>query len=308
MKKFLLAIMVLSIFCYSGCGKQEESTLQGDSVPQEETAQPEASMPQSGDARQMTQDELPVYENQIYERLYGFNRTFEGDYFFTDCRAYLTREEASGSCWTFGFDDELDIVYTNADISIKVEEPEDKWVKSKYTIYRDGEEVDSFEAMFSGPSDMRALYVDITGEGVTKRDIVIIGSLRSGSNNITPWTYAYNLENNERISLFDSDGESSSLTEKQKEQVKAILEKDEKLSELLPDAEIIKGIWEGPHTFGGIPMVDPLGNVYFNFPIRGSLPGVAVDHVYGDALLLLTYNADTKEFDVCDVVYELGMP
>lgn len=310
MKKFLPVIMALSIFCGCGCGKQEDSMLPGgNSVPQEETMQPEISMPQGEDSQQTAdghnRDEFPIYESEIYERLYHLNRTFEGDYFFTDCRASLTGEEASGSCWTFAFDDELDVALYNADISIKVEILEELW--AKYTIYKDSEELHSFEANISQePPDMLALYVDITQDG--SRDIVIIGSLDSGGFEPTPWTYAYDLKNNERISLFDSDGESSSLTEKQRGQVKAILEKDGKLSGLLPDAEMIKRIWEGSHTFGGIPMVDPLGNVYFNFPIRGPLPGVAVDHVYGDALLLLTYNADTKEFDVCDVVYELGMP
>lgn len=289
MKKFLPVIMALFIFC--GCGKQEDSMLPGgDSVPQEETMQPETSMPQGEDFQQMA-NENNSDEFQIYKRLNALSWTSVEDY--PDGRASLTGEEASGSCWKFAFDDELDVALYNVDISIKIEMLEELW--AKYTIYKDSEELHSFEANISHePPDMMALYVDITQDG--SRDVVIIGSLDSGGFEPTPWTYAYDLKNNEQISLFDSDGVCSSLTEKQREQAKSVLDKDEKFSKLLPNAKI----WEVDSTLSGIPMVDALGNVYFDLPIPGER--YAAD-VCGNALLLLTYNADTKEFDVCDIVY-----
>ena len=294
MKKFLLAIMVLFTFCCSGCGKQEDSmlqeepALQGDSIPQEESS---LQIEDIGD----------LDESELYWRLISLSdRSINSDW-FPNYRAFLTREEIPDACWVFEFNDERIVEIYGVDISIKVEKIEE--LKAKYTIYKDNEEVDSFEAFLyhSSPPDMIALYVDINKDG--SRDVVIIGSADSGGVEPTPWTYAYDVKNGEQIHMFDVDDKGDGcLTEKQKAQMKSILNEEAKLQELLSESKI----WIDDSTIlGGIPIVDACDHVYFELPIRGTRYHA---EVCGSVLLLLTYNADTKEFDVCDIVYKIGSP
>lgn len=286
MKKILLVIMVLFTFCCSGCGKQEEPILQeepalkGDSTPQEE------SPLQTGDINDSD-------KANMYQRLTMLiDRSTYSDG-LPDYRFSLTREEIPGVCWVFEIDDEIAAEVYGADISIKVELIEE--LRAKYTIYKNNEEMDSFEAfLYASPPDMFALYVDINKDEI--RDVVIIGSKNSGGFEPAPWTYAYDVKNREQIHVFDvKDGMSDGcLTENQMTQVKSILDGKEKLQELLSESKIVIG----GDVLGGIPMVDVCGNVYFDLPIWGTR---YYADVYGRALLLLNYNADTKEFDVCDI-------
>ncbi len=286
MKKFLLVIMVLFTFCCSGCGKQEEPALKGDSMPQEEFS---LQIGDIGDS-----DKANMYQRLTMFFVRSTYSTYSDG--LPDYRVSLTREEIPGVCWMFEIDDEIAVEIYGADISIKVELIEE--LRAKYTIYENNEEVDSFEAfLYASPPNMFALYVDINKDEI--RDVVIIGSKNCGGFESTPWTYAYDVKNREQIHVFDvkagmSDG---CLTEKQMEQVKSILNEEENLQKLLSESKILIG--DG--VLGGIPIVDVCGNVYFDLPIWGTRYH---GDVYGRALLLLTYNADTKEFDVCDIVYK----
>lgn len=294
MKKILCLILLLILFCCSGCGKQEEPILQeepalkGDSMPQEEFSL------QIGDS-----DKVNMYQRltMLIDRS-TYSTYSDG---LPDYRISLTREEIPGVCWIFEIDDEIAVEIYGADISIKVELIEE--LRAKYTIYKNNEEVDSFEAfLYASPPDMFALYVDINKDET--RDVVIIGSKNGGGFESTPWTYAYDVKNREQIHVFDvKDGMSDGcLTEKQMEQVKTILNEEEKLQKLLSESQISI---DDSGVLGGIPMVDVCGNVYFDLPIWGTRYH---SDVYGRALLILTYNADTKEFDVCDIVYFAKLP
>lgn len=278
MKKNLCFILFVILFCCCGCGKQ------GDSASQKEGSQQMLGVNDSCDT-------------QIYRRLCSLIDRSVSD--FPDCWADLTKEDPSGKVWTFEFDDEIDAEIYNVDISIKVELLEE--LSAKYTVYENGEEVDGFEAFtVHKPPDLKALYVDITQDG--SKDVVIIGSQDSGGFEATPWTYGYDLKNRERIPIFDSQDISGCLTKKQLAQVKAILEGDGKFKELFPNGKIAD---DDNGSLGGIPMVDADGNVYFEMPIWGNDFAADVD---GNLLLLLTYHADTKEFDVCDIVYKIDSP
>ncbi|MCM1128182.1 MAG: hypothetical protein NC429_17155 [Lachnospiraceae bacterium] len=250
------------------------------------------------------QQETQQDKRHVYDRLYFLALESSIDD-RTDCWAGnengKMKEDPSGKAWTFEFDDKLDVDIYNVDISLKVELLGELW--ARYTVYEDEEEADSFEAFLSSePPDLKALYIDITDDG--SRDVVIIGSTDSGGFEGTPWAYAYDLKNHERISLFGSDAASDTpnhsgcLTEKQTEQMKEIVEKDGRFKELFPGGRID---YDGRGSLGGIPMVDALGNVYFQIPVWGSDFTADVD---GSALLFLVYNADTKKFDVCDILYQ----
>ena len=276
MKKYLCFILLTILFCCCGCGKQEDSKSQGE-----------------------VQQRDHYY---IYNRFHSLiNRSVRDDLpvCWTDYIDGGMKEDPSGKVWTFEFDDEWDVEIYNVDISIKVEELEE--LLARYTIYENGQEVDSFEASIShDPPDLKALFVDITGGGP---DVVIIGSQDSGGFNGTPWTYAYDLQNREQIHIFGSYVDPYSyrkrgcLTEKQLAQVKSILEGDKRFKELFPNGNIN---YDDSGSFGGVPMVDANGNVYFEMLIWGN---DSVSDVDGNILLLLVYNADTKEFDVSDILY-----
>lgn len=272
MKKILCFILLMVLSCFCGCGKQE--------VP-------------------ISQEVLQDDSSYIYNRF-----LFLIDQSVSDCATAfwkdgLMEEDPSGKIWTFKFDDELDV-----DIRIQVEELEDYWSRAKYTIYENGEEVDSFEAHLSyNPPDLQALYVDITDD--RSEDLVIIGSALGRGQPPTPWVYAYDFKNRERISIFDSEDIDNieegdidgCLTEKQTEQMKAIVEGDKRFKEVFPDGEIY---YSSRVFMCGVPMVDAGGNVYFEVPIWGK---DFTGYVDGCILLFLTYNADTKEFDVSDILY-----
>lgn len=271
MKKILCFILLMVLSCFCGCGKQEDSSLQG------EIQQDDAYIRRILPLIDMSVSDFPDC--------------------WTDCFGERMKADPSGKAWMFEFDDELDVYIYNVDISINVEMLEE--LRARYTICENGEEVDSFEAFLSSrPPDLQALYVDITDDG--SRDVVIIGSTDSGGFEGTPWVYAYDLKNRERISLFDSDEKNDSgyLTEKQTKQMKEIVERDGRFKELFLGGEID---YDRRGNLGGIPMVDALGNVYFQIHVWGS---DFLSDVDGNALLFLDYNAETKEFDVSEILYD----
>ncbi|MCM1385585.1 MAG: hypothetical protein NC094_13745, partial [Bacteroidales bacterium] len=276
MKKILCFTLLLLLSCYYGCGKREESETQG---------------------------EAPRDDGYVYDRLFSLiEQSVSDSHHFTTAfwnDGGLLEEDPSGEAWTFTFDDELD-----AGISIRVEKLEDYWWCARYMVYEDGKEVDGFEASLGyDPPPLEAYYVDITGDG--NGDLVINGNKLYRAMHATPWVYAYDLQNRERISVFDTgcidnidvrDGDGG-LTEKQTEQMKALVEKDGRFQELFPDGELA---YDGGFSICSEPIVDADGKVYFCAPIWGNDFTGDVD---GSILLFLTYNADTKEFDVCDILY-----
>ena len=279
MRRNICFILLAVLFCYSGCGKNEDS---------------------------MSQGEAQQYDYYyIYNRFTSLISSSVRDYpdCWTDRYGGVMNEDSSGKVWTFEFDDEWDVERYNTDVSIKVEMLEE--LSARYTVYANGQEVDNFEArLYNEPPDLKAFYVDIT-DGAP--DVVIIGSTDSGGFQSAPWVYAYDLENGERIHIFDSyddsyndsnsQGECSiRLTEKQREQAKKLVKGDKGFKKLFPEGNINYD----NSDFGGVPMLDAEGNVYFEMPIWGN---DSIDDVDGTILLLLKYNADTKEFDVYDILY-----
>lgn len=125
-------------------------------------------------------------------------------------------------------------------------------------------------------------YTDINND--KSPDVILVGEPPRGTLTGPYWTYAYDIKNKTEINLFD---ESGKLTELQKQQLDGLLTKD------------FYEIFGKDISFeGGHPYIDSFGNIYYEIAVMTKNTTNT-----GEALLHLSYDAETKTFQVMELQY-----
>ncbi len=186
--------------------------------------------------------------------------------------------------------------YTGAGETIRVEEIyyfyKDPYL-TKYTIYHNDEEVNTFLKSVDYKKSYRFHYTDVNQDGYN--DVVIIGYSPMGSYAGTEWIYVYDIRNNEVVQLFDdTESSGSHFTQRQQEQLEAML--GDEFHETFPECEEIY------YDAAGNLYVDSAGNIYYKFPVLKPKYWNLDGHL-GMMIAFFSYDKNSGELNVADCIY-----
>lgn len=189
--------------------------------------------------------------------------------------------------------------YSSAGETIRVEEiydyNKDPFL-TKYTIYHNGEEVNTFSKSVDYKGAYYFYHPDVNQDGYD--DVVIIGFSPKGSYAGTEWIYVYDIRNNEVVQLFDDSVASGShFTQRQQEQLEAML--GDEFHEMFPECEEIY------YGAAGNLYVDSGGNIYYKLlilkPEYWNLEGYL-----GMMIVFFSFDKNSGELNVADCIYMPG--